>query len=213
MSKSSLAEKWQAVLQLAKVHEPKLYDYIRSGRAKGETHYNIQVVGKSEQDCEQLQRGVKVFADLLDKLVEMVWGESKGIKVAQADGGDFSLWEEEAGGGMSDEELRRLAWERFYPEIRQQAAAELQGAGQLVDEGKMAARLLEELKSNQENAEIEEKINLIGRGNQELTVALKTWEKVLKFIEHRDMKKLDALANELDDKLREFLKTLTKLEK
>ncbi len=209
---SLLAEKWQALVQMSKVHEPKLHDYIHIGRAKGETNYNIQVVGRTEKDCEQILRGVKVFSDLLEKLTEMTWGESKGLKVAQADPGDLSLWDDKTEALGGDEELRRMAWEQFYPEIRQQVVKEL-GDAQPVDESEIAAKLLERLKKSGENAEIEERINLIGRGNQELTVALKTWEKLLKFAEHRDMKKLDALAKEIDGKLREFLRTLMKLEK
>ena len=210
---SSLAERWHALVQLAKVHEPKLHGYIHVGRVKSETNYNIQVVGKTEEDTQQILRGVKVFGDLLEKLTEMAWGESKGIKVAAADPGDLDLWAEPVGDLDADEELRRVAWEKFYPEIRQQVAEEMESAGTVPDESAIAARLLEEMKRNREHAEIEERIALIGRGNEELTIALKTWEKLLKFVENRDLKKLDALAREMDEKMTGFLRTLMKLEK
>ncbi len=209
--KSSLADKWKALVQLAKVHEAKLHEYIHIGRAKGETNYNIQVVGKTDSECRDILKGVEIYSEILEKITEIVWGEARGLKISCAAPEDHQLWGD-AGTHSSEEALRQVAWEQFYPEIRQQVVAELNASGGPPDESQMAAKLLGELKRSQQNAEIEEKINLIGRGNQELTVALKTWEKLLKFVENRDTKKLDALAQDMASKMREFIRILIKLE-
>ena len=69
------------------------------------------------------------------------------------------------------------------------------------------------MKRKQENAEIQEKINLVGRGNEELTRAVKTWEKLYKFVEHKDAEKLALLAQQLEEHLSAFHRTVLKLEK
>jgi hypothetical protein len=209
---SSLAEKWLALVQLAKVHEAKLHEHIRVSRAKSETAYNIQLVGRTASESQDILRGVKIYGDILEKLTEIVWGEAKGLKVARAAPEDYWLWGDEGNTGSVSETQRREAWQQLYPEVKNQVLAELRVSGGLLDEGAIAAKLLEELKKSQSNAELQEKINLLGRGNQELTLALKTWEKMLKFVEHRDNKRLAPLVEEMIDKMQHYMKTLIKLE-
>ena len=78
---SESAKRWDAVLHIVEVKEPKLFAYLSRGRFREESRLNVTLVAPSEADAEEVRKGVRVYEAVIELCTTTVYGEKRGLKV------------------------------------------------------------------------------------------------------------------------------------
>lgn len=79
---SDASKRWDAVMKIIEIKEPKLFSYLAHGRFKDDSGVNVTLVVSSDADADEVKKGVRVYEAEIDLCTSTVYGEKRGVKVA-----------------------------------------------------------------------------------------------------------------------------------
>ena len=186
-----LQNQWDAFLKLLQVREPRLFDHLKTARAKESTKHNIVVYAQTPDDLKEMEVGLKVYHDKMIEFMPMIFGDTKGVKTELASEED---WQEVAPKdapppaipvpaapllNMSTDQNELL--KVLESSIRQKVEAEIRvtlqaEAASPENQSQAVQKIKEDYEQEEENRRLAVRMAQIAEGDKILTQLVMAWQ-------------------------------------
>jgi hypothetical protein len=188
-----LQNQWDAFLKLLQVREPRLFDHLKTARAKESTKHNIVVYAQTADDLKEMEVGLKVYHDKITEFMPMIFGDAKGVKTELASEED---WQEVAPQTAStsvpttsaasvpafnmstnQNELLKVLESSIRQKVEAEVRASLQAeAASPENQNQVFQKIKEDYEQEEENRRLAVRMTLVAEGDKILTQLVMVWQ-------------------------------------